>query len=214
MPSAYGIYSLDWLHHITPHWYNSRCVSDSSSTSFSTILVDGTAYYSVFVGFSYEVWLNLTLLTSAFYWNWNVVLIDQQLGVKILYSHEKEPLGTGTSLFEISQPWNHVAGPLALAKDILIDGHPEEPFFVLNSDVTSTFPLKDLLAFHQSHGKEGTIMVLIFFTLSSRLSFWRLLRSFVLLWLVAAIHLSLVCDLLAFAVICHSSGLELLDSAC
>jgi len=69
---------------------------------------------------------------------------EQKLGVKILYSHEKEPLGT--------------AGPLALAKDLLMDP-PDEPFFVLNSDVTSEFPLADLVTFHKSHGKEGTIMV-------------------------------------------------------
>jgi len=65
--------------------------------------------------------------------------------VKIIYSHEVEPLGT--------------AGPLALAKDILMEGSPDEPFFVLNSDITSIFPFTELLQFHKSHGKEGTIMV-------------------------------------------------------
>lgn len=34
-----------------------------------------------------------------------------------------------------------------------------DPFFVFNSDVTCEYPLKDLLAYHRSHGKEGTIMV-------------------------------------------------------
>ena len=34
-----------------------------------------------------------------------------------------------------------------------------DPFFVLNSDVICEFPLADLLAFHKSHGKEGTILV-------------------------------------------------------
>src|SRR3990167_7750585 len=49
------------------------------------------------------------------------------------------------------------AGPLALAKEHLgVDG---SPFFVLNADVTCTFPFKELLAFHHKHGKEGTIMV-------------------------------------------------------
>jgi len=67
---------------------------------------------------------------------------EQKLGIKISYSHETEPLGT--------------AGPLALAKDLLKDG---EPFFVLNSDVICEFPFADLLAFHKSHGAEGTIMV-------------------------------------------------------
>ena len=67
----------------------------------------------------------------------------EELGVKFVYSHEKTPLGT--------------AGPLALAAEHLLTD--EEPFFVLNSDVTCQFPLKELLAFHRAHGKEGTIMV-------------------------------------------------------
>ena len=49
------------------------------------------------------------------------------------------------------------AGPLALARDHLtVD---DEPFFVLNSDVVCDFPFKDMLKFHQNHGKEGTIVV-------------------------------------------------------
>jgi len=67
---------------------------------------------------------------------------ESKLGIKISYSHETEPLGT--------------AGPLALAKEFLNDG---EPFFVLNSDIICEFPFADLLAFHKSHGGEGTIMV-------------------------------------------------------
>ncbi len=50
-----------------------------------------------------------------------------------------------------------IAGPLALARDIL--GKDDSPFFVLNSDVICEFPFDQLLKFHQSHGKEGTIMV-------------------------------------------------------
>eukprot|EP01087_Luapelamoeba_hula_P000638 TRINITY_DN1047_c3_g1_i2.p1 TRINITY_DN1047_c3_g1~~TRINITY_DN1047_c3_g1_i2.p1 ORF type:complete len:401 (+),score=88.78 TRINITY_DN1047_c3_g1_i2:123-1205(+) len=69
---------------------------------------------------------------------------EAQLGIKIRYSQEETPLGT--------------AGPLALARDILGSGDGE-PFFVLNSDVTCEFPLTDLLRYHRSHGKEGTIMV-------------------------------------------------------
>ena len=65
-----------------------------------------------------------------------------QLGVKISYSHETEPLGT--------------AGPLALAREHLQDG---DPFFVLNSDVICTFPFASLLEYHKRHGAEGTIMV-------------------------------------------------------
>ena len=39
-----------------------------------------------------------------------------------------------------------------LAKD-------DSPFFVLNSDVICSYPFEELLAFHHSHGGEGTIMV-------------------------------------------------------
>eukprot|EP01104_Vermistella_antarctica_P003288 TRINITY_DN1345_c0_g1_i1.p1 TRINITY_DN1345_c0_g1~~TRINITY_DN1345_c0_g1_i1.p1 ORF type:complete len:362 (-),score=128.45 TRINITY_DN1345_c0_g1_i1:741-1826(-) len=69
--------------------------------------------------------------------------IEIEYDVKITYSQETEPLGT--------------AGPIALAGKVL--GSDGEPFFVLNSDVSCSFPFKDLLAFHKSHGKEGTIMV-------------------------------------------------------
>lgn len=67
-----------------------------------------------------------------------------KLGVKLIFSHETEPLGT--------------AGPLALAKNIL-QTNPSKPFFVLNSDVICDFPFQQLAKFHKSHGKEGTIVV-------------------------------------------------------
>lgn len=67
----------------------------------------------------------------------------EQLGVQLIFSHETEPLGT--------------AGPIALAKDILLES--SEPFFVLNSDVICDFPFKQLYEFHKNHGKEGTIVV-------------------------------------------------------
>jgi len=67
----------------------------------------------------------------------------KKLGVSLTFSHETEPLGT--------------AGPLALAKDIL--GASDAPFFVLNSDIICEFPFKDMMAFHRSHGQEGTIVV-------------------------------------------------------
>lgn len=66
----------------------------------------------------------------------------KELGVTFVFSHEKEPLGT--------------AGPLALAREELMKD--DKPFFVLNSDVTCCFPLKELLAFHNKHGGEGTIL--------------------------------------------------------
>jgi len=69
---------------------------------------------------------------------------EAQLGVKIICSQETEPMGT--------------AGPLALARKILDDGSGD-PFFVLNSDVISEYPLKDMLDFHRAHNAEATIMV-------------------------------------------------------
>ncbi|RKO95588.1 nucleotide-diphospho-sugar transferase, partial [Caulochytrium protostelioides] len=68
---------------------------------------------------------------------------EKELGVRITFSVETEPLGT--------------AGPLALAKDIL--GKDDSPFFVLNSDVTCEFPFAAMIAFHKAHGAEGTLLV-------------------------------------------------------
>lgn len=65
------------------------------------------------------------------------------MGITLSFSHETEPLGT--------------AGPLALAKEILTSS--DDPFFVLNSDVICDFPFKEMVDFHKSHGKEGTIVV-------------------------------------------------------
>lgn len=69
---------------------------------------------------------------------------EDKLGVKITCSQETEPLGT--------------AGPLALARDKLVDGSGE-PFFVLNCDVISEYPFAELVRFHKSHNGEATIMV-------------------------------------------------------
>ena len=69
--------------------------------------------------------------------------VAKDLGVRIHFSVEKEPLGT--------------AGPLALARDVLTKDN--SPFFVLNSDVICEFPFEQLVAFHKSHGKQGTIIV-------------------------------------------------------
>jgi mannose-1-phosphate guanylyltransferase len=68
---------------------------------------------------------------------------EEELGIKITFSVESEPLGT--------------AGPLALAREILLKD--DEPFFVLNSDVICDFPFEELAAFHKNHGAEGTILV-------------------------------------------------------
>ena len=67
-----------------------------------------------------------------------------KIGIKIVCSQEKEPMGT--------------AGPLALARAILDDGSGD-PFFVLNSDVISEYPLTEMVEFHKSRGGECTIMV-------------------------------------------------------
>lgn len=69
---------------------------------------------------------------------------ETKLDIKITCSQETEPLGT--------------AGPLALARDSLVDGSGE-PFFVLNSDVISEYPFAELIEFHKAHGGEATIMV-------------------------------------------------------
>lgn len=69
---------------------------------------------------------------------------EDKLDIKITCSREIDPLGT--------------AGPLSLARDILVDGSGE-PFFVLNSDIICEYPLKELIKFHNFHGGEATIMV-------------------------------------------------------
>lgn len=69
---------------------------------------------------------------------------ESNLDMKITISRETEPLGT--------------AGPLALARDKLVD-ESGEPFFALNSDVISEYPLKQMIHFHTSHGGEASIMV-------------------------------------------------------
>ncbi|CAN8238017.1 unnamed protein product [Cochlearia groenlandica] len=50
------------------------------------------------------------------------------------------------------------AGPLALARDKLID-ESGNPFFVLNSDVICEYPLLDMIQFHKCHGAQASIMV-------------------------------------------------------
>jgi len=72
--------------------------------------------------------------------------LEDKYDVKITCSREEEPLGT--------------AGPIRLAQELLIDSaDPSNSFFVLNSDVICDFPFQDMLDFHCSHGKEGTVLV-------------------------------------------------------
>ena len=68
-----------------------------------------------------------------------------QYGIKITVSLENEPLGT--------------AGPIKLAERILRDENQSGLFFVFNSDVICEYPLGQLINFHKSHGKQGTIVV-------------------------------------------------------
>ncbi|KCV71342.1 mannose-1-phosphate guanylyltransferase [Fonticula alba] len=68
---------------------------------------------------------------------------EKKYNIKIHFSVEQEPLGT--------------AGPLALARDLLLKD--PSPFFVLNSDIICPFPLSQMAEFHRQHGRAGTIAV-------------------------------------------------------
>jgi mannose-1-phosphate guanylyltransferase len=72
-------------------------------------------------------------------------VLEKKYNLKITCSLESEPLGT--------------AGPIRLAKDIILKDNASNLLFVFNSDVICHYPLKKLIEFHKSHGKEGTIMV-------------------------------------------------------
>ncbi|CAI9772978.1 unnamed protein product [Fraxinus pennsylvanica] len=50
------------------------------------------------------------------------------------------------------------AGPIALARDKVIDGSGKL-FFVVNSDVISEYRFKEIIEFHKTHGGEASIMV-------------------------------------------------------
>ncbi|KAJ3376663.1 mannose-1-phosphate guanyltransferase [Entophlyctis sp. JEL0112] len=95
--------------------------------------------------------------------------VEEEYGVKVHFSIEPEPLGTGLALLSPESraltratnmhqrpPTRRAAGPLALARDILLKNN--DVFFVLNADVICEFPFAALLAFHNSHGGEGTLM--------------------------------------------------------
>jgi len=70
---------------------------------------------------------------------------EEMYNVKITCSLEDEPLGT--------------AGPIRLAKDIILADNPSGLLFVFNSDVICHYPLDKMIEFHKSHGAQGTIMV-------------------------------------------------------
>lgn len=50
------------------------------------------------------------------------------------------------------------AGPIRLAKDLIIKDNSEGLFFVFNSDVICDYPLEKFITFHKQHGREGTIL--------------------------------------------------------
>lgn len=64
-----------------------------------------------------------------------------KLGMRIVYSLENKPLGTG--------------GPVKKAENLL--NSDDEPFFVLNGDVISSINYAELFQFHKSNGAQATI---------------------------------------------------------
>jgi len=68
---------------------------------------------------------------------------EATLGIKTTVCHE--PVGRGT------------AGSLKQAQEIICAGS-SAPFFVVNSDVLCSYPLRDLLHVHMKHGKEATML--------------------------------------------------------
>lgn len=66
---------------------------------------------------------------------------QKELGITITISQEDEPLDT--------------AGPIKLAEKYLNDG---DPFFVFNSDVTCSYPLKQMIAHLKETGAEGLLL--------------------------------------------------------
>jgi mannose-1-phosphate guanylyltransferase len=50
------------------------------------------------------------------------------------------------------------AGPIRLAKELILKDNSSGLFFVFNSDVICDYPLDKFIQFHKNHGKEGTIL--------------------------------------------------------
>lgn len=66
---------------------------------------------------------------------------EEKFKIKITCSKEETPLGT--------------AGPIGLAKSVL---QQADLIFIFNADIICEYPLKELMEFHEKHGKEGTIV--------------------------------------------------------
>lgn len=71
--------------------------------------------------------------------------LEKEYNIKITCSLEDEPMGT--------------AGPIRLAKELILNENPSGLLFVFNSDVICHYPLDKMVDYHKSHGGEGTIMV-------------------------------------------------------
>jgi len=67
-----------------------------------------------------------------------------KLDIEIDFSVEDVPLGT--------------AGPICLARDLL-DPEDDDPFFMLNADISCCYPFSELLQFHLAHKEEGSLVV-------------------------------------------------------
>jgi mannose-1-phosphate guanylyltransferase len=67
------------------------------------------------------------------------------LGIKITLVKEDTPLGT--------------AGCIANCRDYLYTPGSDDAFFVLNADVTCSFPFAEMLGFHNSHDGLATMLV-------------------------------------------------------
>jgi len=79
-------------------------------------------------------------------WDESIKACEADLGMRITTSREDASLGT--------------AGPLKHAQSLITDdGANDSPFFVVNSDVLCSYPLRDLLHTHVRHGREGTVLV-------------------------------------------------------
>ena len=74
-----------------------------------------------------------------------LAILEKTYNVKITCSLEDVPLGT--------------AGPIRLAKDVILADNEDGLLFVFNSDVICKFPLDKMVEYHKAHGKQGTIMV-------------------------------------------------------
>jgi len=69
---------------------------------------------------------------------------EEKLKMRIIISEESSHLGT--------------AGPLALAKELLLAG-TKDTFFLINCDVLCEFPLANLYHFHKSRKAEVTLLI-------------------------------------------------------